>query len=155
MLRARSFSCLRPFGDNLSRALTNNVVDTDAVLWRTMEQFKQAGRDPKSQPMMRRLWFASVLQTELGRLTHRDGMGAGAKQGRLWAHAPEGDQRIKASALADSRWVSGNVKDKQSTLNWGAMEWQGSGITMIGEVVKMRAFRVTEALREFRHAYAC
>ncbi len=149
-LNAKGEIVLMPtaFGDNLSRALTNNVVDTDAVLWRTMEQFKQAGRDPKSQPMMRRLWFASVLQTELGRLNTRDGMGAGAKQGRLWAHAPEGDQRIKASALADSRWVSGNVKDKQSTLNWGAMEWQGSGITMIGEVVKMRAFRVTEALRE-------
>jgi hypothetical protein len=135
------------FGDNLSRSLTNNIADNEAVMWRTMEQFKQAGRDPKSQPMMRRLWFANVLDKELGKLNTRDGFGAGAKKGNLWAHAPEGEQRIKASALADARWVSGDDRMKKSDLTWDSMEQYGQS-GAISEIVELRGDRAFAALTE-------
>jgi hypothetical protein len=51
--------------DSLGRALTLTRVPLKTLLWRTMAMYRNAGIDPKSQVMVRRLWFAAQLEMKI------------------------------------------------------------------------------------------
>ena len=93
------------FVDGLGRQLTQDKVDMGTLVWRTYDDIRAAGLNPKSQPMMQRMWLAYVLQRSIGNnLAMREGFGAvPARASKMFRHGPAGDDRIAKTRKAISK----------------------------------------------------
>ena len=109
------------FMDSLGRVLSMQHVPTGTVLWRTMAQFKAASVDPQSQPVVRRLWMASVMEMELGRLGLAENMGATNRKSRAWDHI---------NGKADTDRLDASAKVAKEEL--GVDPWRGDDVTAGG-----------------------
>ena len=103
--------------DALGRELTLSRVPAKTLLWKTMSQYRDLGIDPKSQPMIRRLWFASMLETKLEKLDLVGQMGAREVRSRAFSHlAPDTEGKVSESRIAASHNVTKEITD-------GANSW--------------------------------
>ena len=107
--------------DTLGREMTSPRVKTGSILWRTMAQYRSLGIDPKSQPMVRRLWFAAAMEMEVGRLNLPDNMGARERNSRAFSNLAGG--KVSEDRIDASREALGRVH--KGTNTWGAMDLSG------------------------------
>jgi len=103
--------------DSLGRDLTLSRVPMKTLLWRTMGQLRASGIDPKSQPMIRRLWFASMLEMKMEKLNLVDQMGAREYRSRAFSHLhPDREGKVSQDRIDAARKGIGEVTD-------GANRW--------------------------------
>lgn len=104
--------------DSLGRALTLTRVPLDTLLWRTMDQYRNAGIDPKSQPMIRRMWFAAQLGRQVEKIDIVGSMGARETRARAFSHmAADNEGKISETRIEASRKTISKVTNKANTWN--------------------------------------
>ena len=96
--------------DSLGRDLTLTRVPMKTLLWRTMAQIRNSGIDPKSQPMIRRMWFAAMLETKIEKLALVDQMGAREYRSRAFSHLhPDREGKVSQERIDKARAVVGEA----------------------------------------------
>ncbi len=85
------------FMDGLGRILTQDKVPIGTLVWRTHAQLRELSLNPKSQPMMHRMWMAFILNRAVGdNLNIRERFGAiKANESKMFSSKPEGVDRVE------------------------------------------------------------
>ena len=136
--------------DSIGRSLTNDKVPTGTVLWRTMEQFRAAGVDPGSQPLVRRLWLAAMLEREVDKLNLRDGMGAVQQRPLGYTLFGPKDQKVSSERLDAARSTTAEVLGMKDGMDWDPSA-RPDGMNQsnaLANVVKRRMNRTLQAAED-------
>ncbi len=136
--------------DSIGRSLTNDKVPTGTVLWRTMEQFRAAGVDPASQPLVRRLWLAAMLEREVDKLNLRDGMGAIQQRPLGYTLFGPKDQKVSSDRVDAARSTTAKVLGMKDGMDWSpSARPDGMGQSnALANIVKRRMNRTLQAAED-------
>ena len=126
----------REFLDGVGTVVSIDIVPDGRSMWRTLDQFNRSLVNPKSYPMVQRMWFASVLEREIEKFNLKERFDMSVKVSRSFTeHSPKSQSRIERSQQVQAKMFNG--------LSWGS----ASGSKIMKDVIDLHSKIVVDQLK--------